>query len=51
MEVLRVVPLDEVGKPSTGMLDGSEAVRVADGILQGLVPRFDEGVVVAAPWP
>lgn len=51
MEVLRVVPLDEVGEPSTGMLDGSEAVRVADGVLQGLVPRLNEGVVIAAPGP
>ena len=51
MEVLGVVPFDEVGKPSPGMLERTETARVTDGVLQGLVPGFDEGVVVATPGP
>lgn len=49
--MLRVVPVDEIGEPLTSMVEGDEVFRIADGVFQRLVPRFDKGVVVAAARP
>jgi len=49
MEMLAVVPVDELGEPNASMKNTGENLGVTNCVLQGFVPRFDECVVVATP--
>lgn len=49
--MLVVVPINERGKPNTGMFNPGKMRRVSDGVFEGPAPRFDESVVVAATRP
>jgi len=50
MQVLTIVPLDEVGVPGSCMFQGSGNPWIANRVLQGLVPRLFERIVIASPW-
>ena len=49
MSVLRVIPIDELSHPYSGMSGTHESSRILDGIFHGLEKRFNEGIVVADP--
>ena len=49
MSVLRVIPIDELSHPYSGMSGIHEGSRILDGIFHGLEKRFNEGIVVADP--
>lgn len=48
MLVVGVVPVNEIGVPRACLFERFEKRRITHGVFQGLVPRLDMGIVVAA---
>jgi hypothetical protein len=37
-----IIPVDEIGHPSTGMIDVSKSSRITGGVFQGFEKAFDK---------
>ena len=49
MQMVIIIPVNEIGHPVTSMIDVSESSRITGGIFQGFEEAFDKRIIVTDP--